>query len=316
MAPVRGSVARSPKQRPVPPARHLLRAKDLADARYFEPLTVADLARAAGLSPAHFSREFRRTFGEPPHQYLLTRRLERAAALLRNTDRTVTEICFAVGLSSLGLVHHQLPAGLRHDAARPTAAAFPPARRHIRDPRLRGPGLRPPAEPHVSRSRAVLPSVASPVEPTTRRTPMIKIANAQFWVHDQDEALAFYTRTLGWEVRSDVTMDEWNFRWLVVGPVGQDDVGLVLMPVPGAADARRRAAAPSWPSWSPRAPAARCSSRPTTARPSYDELSARGVVFNDPPTPQPYGIDTSFRDPSGNNIRLTQVLEFSLDRGR
>ena len=85
-----------------PPARHLLRAKDLADARYFEPLTVADLARAAALSPAYFSREFRRTFGESPHQYLLTRRLERAAALLRNTDRSVTEICFAVGLSSLG----------------------------------------------------------------------------------------------------------------------------------------------------------------------------------------------------------------------
>ena len=72
---------------------------------------------------------------------------------------------------------------------------------------------------------------------------MITIANAQFWVHDQDEALDFYTRTLGWEVRSDVTMDEWDFRWLVVGPVGQDDVGLVLMPVPQAPDARRRHAA-------------------------------------------------------------------------
>jgi len=86
----------------VPPARHLLRAKDLADARYAEPLTVADLARAAGLSPAHFSREFRRTFGESPHAYLLTRRLERAAVLLRNTDRSVAEICMTVGLSSVG----------------------------------------------------------------------------------------------------------------------------------------------------------------------------------------------------------------------
>jgi AraC-like DNA-binding protein len=85
-----------------PPARHLLRAKDLADARYFEPLAVRDLARAAGLSPAHFSREFRRTFGESPHAYLLTRRLERAAALLRDTDHSVAEICFAVGLSSVG----------------------------------------------------------------------------------------------------------------------------------------------------------------------------------------------------------------------
>src|ERR1700733_6657611 len=63
---------------------------------------------------------------------------------------------------------------------------------------------------------------------------MIKIANTQFWVHDQDEALAFYTKTLGWQVRADVTMEDWNFRWLVVGPVGRDDVGLVLMPIPGA----------------------------------------------------------------------------------
>jgi AraC-like DNA-binding protein len=82
----------------VPPARHLLRAKDLADARYFEPLGVDDMARAAGLSRAHFSREFRRTFGDPPHSYLLTRRLERAAALLRSTDQSVAEICFSIGL--------------------------------------------------------------------------------------------------------------------------------------------------------------------------------------------------------------------------
>ena len=86
----------------VPAARHLLRAKDLVDARYFEPLGVDDLARAAGLSRAHFSREFRAAFGESPHAYLLTRRLERAAALLRTTDRSVAEVCFSVGLSSVG----------------------------------------------------------------------------------------------------------------------------------------------------------------------------------------------------------------------
>lgn len=85
-----------------PPERHLLRAKDLADARYREPLDVPALAQAAHLSPAHFSREFRRAFGEPPHRYLLTRRLERAAALLRNTDRSVAEICLDVGLRSIG----------------------------------------------------------------------------------------------------------------------------------------------------------------------------------------------------------------------
>jgi AraC-like DNA-binding protein len=86
----------------VAPARHLLRAKDLIDARYREPLDVPAVARAAHLSPAHFSREFRRAFGETPHQYLLTRRLERAAALLRNTDHAVVDICLAVGLRSVG----------------------------------------------------------------------------------------------------------------------------------------------------------------------------------------------------------------------
>jgi AraC-like DNA-binding protein len=85
-----------------PPARHLLRAKDLIDARYREPLDVPTLAHAARLSEAHFSREFRRAFGETPHQYLLTRRLERAAALLRNTDRPISDVCFAVGLKSVG----------------------------------------------------------------------------------------------------------------------------------------------------------------------------------------------------------------------
>jgi AraC-like DNA-binding protein len=110
----------------VPPARHLLRAKDLVDARYFEPLEVDDLARAAGLSRAHFSREFRRAFGESPHAYLLTRRLERAAALLRTTDRTITEICFDVGLQSVGSFTTSFTRmyGLSPRAYR---ASFPPA---------------------------------------------------------------------------------------------------------------------------------------------------------------------------------------------
>ena len=109
-----------------PPARHLLRAKDLAYARYFEPLDVDDLARAAGLSRAHFSREFRRAFGESPHAYLLTRRMERAAALLRTTDRSVADICLSVGLQSIGSFTTSFT---RHFGKSPTAyrAAFPPA---------------------------------------------------------------------------------------------------------------------------------------------------------------------------------------------
>jgi predicted enzyme related to lactoylglutathione lyase len=143
--------------------------------------------------------------------------------------------------------------------------------------------------------------------------PMITIANAQFWVHDQDEALAFYTQTLGWEVRSDVTMEAWGFRWLCVGPVGQPDVGLVLMPVPGP------------PMLDPDSSTALAELVAKGAggtlfletddcQASYDDLSRRGITFNDPPTAQAYGIDTSFRDPSGNNIRLTQVLEFDPTR--
>ncbi|MEA2411340.1 MAG: hypothetical protein QOC77_1901 [Thermoleophilaceae bacterium] len=117
----------------VPPARHLLRARDLADARYFEPLGVDDLAAAAGLSRAHFSREFRSAFGEPPHAYLLTRRLERAAALLRTTDRSVADICFSVGLQSVGSFTTSFS---RMFGKSPTAyrAAFPPAAAHAMVP--------------------------------------------------------------------------------------------------------------------------------------------------------------------------------------
>jgi AraC-like DNA-binding protein len=112
-----------------PPARHLLRAKDLADARYFEPLDVGDLARAAGLSRAHFSREFRRVFGDSPHAYLLTRRLERAAALLRTTDRSVADICLSVGLQSIGSFTTSFT---RTYGRSPTAyrTTYPPASRY------------------------------------------------------------------------------------------------------------------------------------------------------------------------------------------
>ena len=127
------SLTQTPPLKPVPPARHLLRAKDLIDARYREPLDVPTLARAARLSAAHFSREFRRAFGESPHQYLLTRRLERAAALLRNTDRSVADICLMVGLRSVGSFTTSFG---RAYGMSPTAyrAAYPPAASRARVP--------------------------------------------------------------------------------------------------------------------------------------------------------------------------------------
>ncbi|HEY7069955.1 MAG TPA: VOC family protein [Acidimicrobiales bacterium] len=144
---------------------------------------------------------------------------------------------------------------------------------------------------------------------------MIKIANTQFWVHDHESVLDFYTRTLGWEVRADNTLEEWNFRWLVVGPPGQDEIGLVLMKIPGP-PMLDEATSAQLAEIVAKGAGGTLFLETDDCQESYDELSARGVVFNDPPTPQPYGIDTSFRDPAGNNIRLTQIMEFSLDRGR
>ena len=135
----------------------------------------------------------------------------------------------------------------------------------------------------------------------------MRIATAQLWVHDQDEALAFYTGKLGMEVRSDVTVPEMgNFRWLTVGPAGQPDVSIVLMAVPGPPmmDADTRVAVLDLMG---KGFAGTVFLTTDDVHESYRELSARGVEFIDPPTPMLYGLDSSFRDPSGNNFRLTQL---------
>jgi predicted enzyme related to lactoylglutathione lyase len=140
---------------------------------------------------------------------------------------------------------------------------------------------------------------------------MINIANAQLWVHDQDEALAFYTEKLGWEVRSDVTLAEMgNFRWLSVGPAGQPEIAVVLMAIPGppvmdadTADQVRDLMAKGF--------AGTVFLTTDDCRASYEELKARGVEFSEAPEERPYGIDSGFRDPSGNAIRLTQVRDLA-----
>ncbi|HEY5197007.1 MAG TPA: VOC family protein [Solirubrobacteraceae bacterium] len=140
---------------------------------------------------------------------------------------------------------------------------------------------------------------------------MFSIASAQVWVHDQDDALEFYTKKLGMEVRADVTLPEMgDFRWLSVGPVGQPDMAIVLMPVPGppivdaeTAEEIRVLMAKGF--------AGTVFLVTDDCQASYDDLKSRGVEFSTPPEERPYGIDTSFRDPSGNAFRLTQVREFA-----
>ena len=136
---------------------------------------------------------------------------------------------------------------------------------------------------------------------------MIKIANAQLWVHDQDEALAFYTEKVGMEVRADVTLPEMgDFRWLTVGPPGQEDVSIVLMAIPGppvmdeaTADEVRGVMAKGF--------AGTVFLTTEDCQASYEELKGRGVEFSEAPEERPYGIDSGFRDPSGNSLRLTEV---------
>jgi catechol 2,3-dioxygenase-like lactoylglutathione lyase family enzyme len=138
---------------------------------------------------------------------------------------------------------------------------------------------------------------------------MFKIANAQLWVHDQDEALAFYTEKLGMEVRSDVTVPELgNFRWLTVGPAGQPDFAITLMAIPGppVMDAETQKQVSNLMA---KGFAGTVFLTTDDVRSDYKQLSARGVEFTETPEERPYGIDSGFRDPSGNSFRLTQVSE-------
>jgi predicted enzyme related to lactoylglutathione lyase len=140
---------------------------------------------------------------------------------------------------------------------------------------------------------------------------MIRIANAQLWVHDQDEALAFYTEKLGWEVRADVTLPEMgDFRWLTVGPAGQEDFAVVLMAIPGPPVMDAESAGQVRDLMS-KGFAGTIFLTTDDARASYEELKERGVEFTEAPEERPYGIDAGFRDPSGNSLRLTQVRDLS-----
>lgn len=136
---------------------------------------------------------------------------------------------------------------------------------------------------------------------------MIRIANAQLWVHDQDEALAFYTEKVGMEVRADVTLPEMgDFRWLTVGPTGQEDVSIVLMAIPGSPVMDEETGAQVRELMA-KGFAGTVFLTTDDCQASYEELKARGVEFTEAPEERPYGIDSGFRDPSGNNLRLAEV---------
>jgi catechol 2,3-dioxygenase-like lactoylglutathione lyase family enzyme len=136
----------------------------------------------------------------------------------------------------------------------------------------------------------------------------MRIANAQVWVHDQDEALAFYTEKLGMEVRADVTMPEMgDFRWLTVGPPGQEDVSIVLMAIPGAPVFEDETVA-QIEALMAKGVSGGVFLTTDDCQAAYEELAARGVEFTETPQERPYGIDCGFRDPSGNSLRLTQVM--------
>jgi uncharacterized glyoxalase superfamily protein PhnB len=141
---------------------------------------------------------------------------------------------------------------------------------------------------------------------------MIRISTAQVWVHDQDEALEFYTKKLGFEVRQDVTLPEMgDFRWLTVGPAGQPDIAVVLMAIPGPPvmepDTAQQVADLMGKGF-----AGTVFLTTEDCQAAYEDLRARGVEFTETPEERPYGIDCGFRDPSGNSFRLTQVRELAL----
>ena len=144
--------------------------------------------------------------------------------------------------------------------------------------------------------------------------PMLKIASAHLWVHDQEVALKYWTDKVGMEVRQDVTLPEMGFRWLTVGPPGQDDVSIVLMAVPGP-PAMDEATRKQVVDVIAKGFAGTVFLITENCQATYEQLQARGVEFTELPHDMPYGIDSGFRDPSGNCVRLTQLSEPAADAG-
>ena len=269
----------------------LRRARDRMDRDYAQPLDVAALARVALMSPGHFQRSFRAAYGETPYSYLMTRRIERAKALLRRGDLSVTEVCFEVGCTSLGSFSTRFaelvgesPSAYRardHDEG----AAIPACIAKIHTRPVRNGEAKPAARASVQRMD-------------------IKLSTCFIAVDDHDKALGFYRDVLGLEVRNDVGFE--GMRWVTVGSPEQPDVDIVLEPPladPNASAADKETMAELLAKGLLRAAIFMTDDCDAT----FERIREAGGEVLQEPIDQPYGVrDCSFRDPSGNMLRFSQ----------
>ena len=271
----------------------LRRVRDRIDREYAQPLDVEALARGVHMSAGHLSREFRLAYGEAPYGYLMTRRIERAMALLRRGDLSVTEVCFAVGCSSLGTFSTRFtelvgvpPSTYRQRAARATAG----------DAVVRGETGDQTDQESRSAGRRAAPSV----------TAMDISIHASFLPHDDpDASLAFYRDVLGFEVRNDVGYG--GMRWITVGPAGQPGTSIVLEPpaAPGCGitDEERRTIAEMMA----KGTYAGILLATADLDGTFERVQGSGVEVVQEPAEQPYGVrDCAVRDPAGNLIRIQE----------
>ncbi len=245
------------------------------------------------MSAGHLSRQFRLAYGESPYSYLMTRRIERAMALLRRGDLSVTEVCFAVGCSSLGTFSTRFtelvgmpPSTYRQQAANPTAELPACVSKQVTRP--------------IRNREAPVLAVATSV------TGMDITINASFLPHDDPEAsLAFFRDTLGFEVRNDV--GQGTMRWITVGPVDQPGTSVVLAPPganPGITDEERRTIAEMMA----KGTYAMLLLATKDLDATFDRLQAGDAEIVQEPTEQPYGVrDCAVRDPAGNLIRIQEL---------
>ena len=272
---------------------HLRRARDLMDREYARPLDVAALARAALMSSAHFSRQFRAAYGETPYAYLMTRRIERAKALLRRGELSVTEVCMEVGCTSLGSFSARFTQLVGET---PTAYR---ARDHSALQSVPGCTARD-LTPRRAASRAGSEKRAGPRRPSLAGM-NLTLSTCFVLVHDPDLALAFYRDTLGLELRNDVARED--FRWITVGATSQPGVAIVLTNYLNGSPADGDALAALLAKGALNGVHFHTDDLDAT----FEKLRAAGAEIVQEPTDQPWGTrDCAVRDPSGNMVRIDQ----------